>query len=153
MPTVADLQMSPVPPVDAELAAAPVAVDLGGLPAGSDARRLVLGPNDALVLTVPGPISRDMVEHIKAEVNRALGPNRKVLVLSNGMQLSVLGVDEVGRYDVPVTGARPVDAFDEVVARLSSGGGWPRGREAIGPAGERAQITGAYQLPDGWRFV
>lgn len=58
-------------------------------PAVKQIERLILGPDDVLVLTVEDRITAEQVSHIRESLAAAL-PQRKAIVLSGGMWLSVI---------------------------------------------------------------
>lgn len=59
-----------------------------------DVERLALEPRDILVIKVPEHISMETMERIKQAVADVAGQERKVLVLSGGMELGVLAPQE-----------------------------------------------------------
>lgn len=56
-----------------------------------DVDRLVLKPGDRVVLRCPGMLSRDMANRLRAEMEEALDGKHRVIVLSEGIELGVLG--------------------------------------------------------------
>jgi hypothetical protein len=55
----------------------------------ADVQRLRLQPDDALVIRVPGRVSADQAQRIKAQVE-VFAPGHKVAVLEEGMELTVV---------------------------------------------------------------
>ena len=60
-----------------------------------EVQRLHLGPDDALVVSVPHPLTMEQSERVREFVRKHLGERRKVLVLADGIKLGVLSADEV----------------------------------------------------------
>lgn len=60
-----------------------------------DVQRLKFGPDDVLVLTcAEREISTEMAEMLKVHIQRVLGDEHRVLVLTRGMKIGVLTPDE-----------------------------------------------------------
>jgi hypothetical protein len=58
-----------------------------------DLQRLALGPDDAVVLTVERPLTRDQFDRIKHQVNAEF-PGRKIVVLDCNVRLATMGPDD-----------------------------------------------------------
>lgn len=58
------------------------------------AQRLVLEPNDVLVVTFQYEISDEAASRIRKQIKEVLGENRQALLLSDGMRISALSVKD-----------------------------------------------------------
>lgn len=56
-----------------------------------DVQRLVMKPGDTVVVTCDETISDEVVKRIHDHVKAVVGPDHKVLVLSGGLKIGVVG--------------------------------------------------------------
>lgn len=55
-----------------------------------DVQRLELGPDDILVLKMPGRVTGEMADRIREHFAKLLGNERKIIILDNGCEIGVL---------------------------------------------------------------
>lgn len=56
-----------------------------------DMERIQVKPGDIFVLTAPQELRQEVAERLKEHLQRIIGPDAKVLVLSGGLKLGVIG--------------------------------------------------------------
>lgn len=62
-----------------------------------DLQRLEVKPGDTYVLSVPVAISREQVERLKSRWSETVGDANKLIILSDGMRLGVIGKSVTGQ--------------------------------------------------------
>lgn len=106
----------------------------------SSVEALHAGPDELLLLTCPRPISTEWAERIKAQLEPHLS-GRKVIVLTDGMQLSSLGQHrQLERIERTLAALQ--DAVAAVLQALANDEAPPEGRTLDGdlfPMRERDQ--------------